>query len=165
MGALFKTFAGAEGWIADADVASPRPIFTAGCKRQKMLRGAEPTSKRFVSQPFGFFADREYGLPIRQGPIDLVRESRKRNLTGDIILAEGHVLVASTTERDVKGGDRKDVDTGTPGSGVKAGANRKRRSSPPKDEGHVSNALRSVYQRAVEEDIPAEMLDLLRKLD
>lgn len=74
-------------------------------------------------------------------------------------------MVASTTERDVKGGDRKDVDTGTPGSGVKAGANRKRRSSPPKDEGHVSNALRSVYQRAVEEDIPAEMLDLLRKLD
>nr|WP_231923408.1 NepR family anti-sigma factor [Sphingobium cloacae] len=30
---------------------------------------------------------------------------------------------------------------------------------------HVADALRSVYQRAVDEDIPAEMLDLLSKLD
>ena len=73
-------------------------------------------------------------------------------------------MVASTTERDVKGGDKKDVGASTPDPGVKSGA-RKRRSSAPKDEAHVSNALRSVYQRAVEEDIPSEMLDLLRKLD
>lgn len=32
------------------------------------------------------------------------------------------------------------------------------------DEGHVSQVLRTVYQRAVDEDIPAEMLDLLNKL-
>ncbi|QPI74329.1 hypothetical protein IZV00_07060 [Sphingobium sp. Cam5-1] len=44
-------------------------------------------------------------------------------------------------------------------------APRKRRSSPAKGEGQVANALRSVYQRAVDEDIPSEMLDLLRKLD
>lgn len=74
-------------------------------------------------------------------------------------------MVASTTERDVKGGDRKDVGANTPKPGVKAGDSRKRRSPSPKDESQVSSALRSVYQRAVEEDIPAEMLDLLRKLD
>lgn len=74
-------------------------------------------------------------------------------------------MVASTTERDVKGGDKKDVGTNAPAPGVKATASRKQGASSPKDEKSVSNALRSVYQRAVDEDIPAEMLDLLRKLD
>jgi hypothetical protein len=74
-------------------------------------------------------------------------------------------LVASTTERDVKGGDRKDVGANTPDSGVKASAQRKRRARAAKDEGQVADALRSVYQRAVDEDIPSEMLDLLSKLD
>ncbi len=74
-------------------------------------------------------------------------------------------MVASTTERDVKGGDRKDVGANTPDSGVTGSAPRKRRSPPVKEGGNVANVLRSVYQRAVDEDIPAEMLDLLRKLD
>lgn len=42
---------------------------------------------------------------------------------------------------------------------------RKGRAATPMDEGHVSQVLRNVYQRAVDEDIPAEMLDLLSKLD
>lgn len=33
------------------------------------------------------------------------------------------------------------------------------------DEKHMSQALRSAYQRTVDEDIPPEMLDLLSKLD
>lgn len=78
---------------------------------------------------------------------------------------EGRVLVASTTERDVKGGDKKDVGASTPSPGVKSGASRKRRSAAAKEDGSVASALRSVYQRAVEEDIPSEMLDLLSKLD
>lgn len=82
-----------------------------------------------------------------------------------VMAAEGRVLVASTTERDVTGGDRKDVDTSTPGSGVKAAVRKKRAAAAAKDSGQVASALRSVYQRAVEEDIPAEMLDLLSKLD
>ncbi|WP_313805699.1 NepR family anti-sigma factor [Sphingobium sp.] len=82
-----------------------------------------------------------------------------------LMAAEGRVLVASTTERDVTGGDRKDVGTGTPASGVKSGAGRRKRTTVAKDDGQVANALRSVYQRAVDEDIPAEMLDLLNKLD
>jgi hypothetical protein len=48
---------------------------------------------------------------------------------------------------------------------VKPSAARKRRGAPAKEEAQVANALRSVYQKAVEEDIPAEMLDLLSKLD
>ena len=52
------------------------------------------------------------------------------------------------------------------GNGVKAARPaRKRRSAAAKEEGHVSNALRTAYQRAVDEAIPAEMLDLLSKLD
>jgi len=42
---------------------------------------------------------------------------------------------------------------------------RKRPPTKGKDEGHVSKALKTAYQRTVDEDIPAEMLDLLRKLD
>jgi len=34
----------------------------------------------------------------------------------------------------------------------------------PEPNGTVGNALRSVYEKAVEEDIPQEMLDLLGKL-
>ncbi|MES2156577.1 MAG: NepR family anti-sigma factor [Pseudomonadota bacterium] len=45
-----------------------------------------------------------------------------------------------------------------------AAAPRKRRPAA-KEEAHVSQALRTVYQRAVEEDIPSEMLDLLSRLD
>ncbi|AJR25764.1 MULTISPECIES: NepR family anti-sigma factor [Sphingobium] len=82
-----------------------------------------------------------------------------------LMAAEGRVLVASTTERDVTGGDKKDVGTNTPDSGVKGSVARKKRTSAAKDDGQVANALRSVYQRAVDEDIPAEMLDLLSKLD
>ncbi len=33
-----------------------------------------------------------------------------------------------------------------------------------KDDTHVGQVLRTVYQRAVDEDIPSEMLDLLSKL-
>jgi hypothetical protein len=75
------------------------------------------------------------------------------------------ILVASTTERDVKGGDEKDVGANTPTSGVKAGRASRKESSSAKEGNQVSSALRTVYQRAVDEDIPAEMLDLLRKLD
>lgn len=65
----------------------------------------------------------------------------------------------------MKGGDKKDVGAATPEPGVKAGPSRKRHASAKKDDNQVSSALRSVYQRAVDEDIPSEMLDLLRKLD
>ncbi|NML10044.1 hypothetical protein HHL08_07735 [Sphingobium sp. AR-3-1] len=47
------------------------------------------------------------------------------------------------------------------------GAAEKQKGPPPagKEDAHVSQALRTVYQRAVDEDIPSEMLDLLSKLD
>lgn len=33
------------------------------------------------------------------------------------------------------------------------------------DSGQVGSVLKTVYQQTIEEDIPAEMLDLLRQLD
>lgn len=47
---------------------------------------------------------------------------------------------------------------------VKAPPSPRKRNTETKEETHVSQALRTVYQRAVEEDIPSEMLDLLSKL-
>jgi hypothetical protein len=73
------------------------------------------------------------------------------------IASEGQILVSSTTERQSAG-------SGENGSG-KTPAPRKGRAAGAKEEGHVSQALRTVYQRAVDEAVPAEMLDLLSKLD
>jgi hypothetical protein len=74
-------------------------------------------------------------------------------------------LVSSTTERGVADDDSNTGVT-SPEAQVKgSAASRKRRPGATKEDGNVSNALRTVYQRAVDEDIPAEMLDLLSKLD
>lgn len=97
--------------------------------------------------------------------IDVMQESRKRACLRNMMTAEGRILATSTAERDVKGGDKQDVGTNAPTSGAKGKAARKRRTPAAKEDGQVANALRSVYQRAVDEDIPAEMLDLLKKLD
>jgi len=53
------------------------------------------------------------------------------------------------------------------GSNAKRKVDRKaapRDAERPEPTGPVGNALRSVYEKAVEEDIPQEMLDLLGKL-
>jgi hypothetical protein len=81
------------------------------------------------------------------------------------MVAEGLVLVSSTTERDVAA-QRKDGDADDHATATKtAVSRRKRTASTDQSDGQVSQALRSVYQRAIDEDIPSEMLDLLRKLD
>ncbi|OHC96834.1 MAG: hypothetical protein A3H25_10865 [Sphingomonadales bacterium RIFCSPLOWO2_12_FULL_63_15] len=67
-------------------------------------------------------------------------------------------MVSSTTEHSSTAADGKE-------SAKIAASPRKGRAAPPMDDGHVSQVLRNVYQRAVDEDIPAEMLDLLSKLD
>ncbi|SEQ75339.1 NepR family anti-sigma factor [Sphingobium sp. YR768] len=64
--------------------------------------------------------------------------------------------------------DSNNAGIGTPEDQVKdAPASRKRRTTPAaaKEDAHVSQVLRTVYERAVNEDIPSEMLDLLNKLD
>ncbi len=71
------------------------------------------------------------------------------------IASEGQILVSSTTEKQP---------TKT-GHDQESSPAQKRGASARKEEGQVSQALRTVYQRAVDEDIPAEMLDLLSKLD
>lgn len=63
---------------------------------------------------------------------------------------------------DEKDGERRrkageDAGSDTPGISLK-----KQRKRPPAPE--VGNALRSAYQRTLDEDVPPEMLDLLGKL-
>lgn len=55
---------------------------------------------------------------------------------------------------------RRKSDQGSDHGSPQAPAGRKRKSPPTE----VGDALRSVYQRAIDEDIPPEMLDLLGKL-
>ena len=62
-----------------------------------------------------------------------------------------------TDDREVRRRRKSDPDRNPSASPSRS---RKRRGGP----GEVGNALRSAYQRMVEEDIPPEMLDLLGKL-
>jgi hypothetical protein len=55
---------------------------------------------------------------------------------------------------------RRKPDSDDPRASAVASRSRKKRQAP----GEVGHALRSAYQRMVEEDIPPEMLDLLGKL-
>lgn len=55
---------------------------------------------------------------------------------------------------------RRKSDQGSDHGSAPAPAGRKRKTAPTE----VGDALRSVYQRAINEDIPPEMLDLLGKL-
>lgn len=78
---------------------------------------------------------------------------------------EGLILVSSTTERGVADDD-KSADAATRKAKMTGSGDKQK--NPPlagKEDVHVSQALRTVYQRAVDEDIPSEMLDLLSKLD
>jgi len=82
---------------------------------------------------------------------------------------EGLILVSSMTERGLAeedkraGAEKTAARTGSARTG--AASLRKRGTAAAKEDEHVSQALRTVYQRAVNEDIPLEMLDLLKKLD
>lgn len=78
--------------------------------------------------------------------------------------AEGQILVSSdirpdiTDEGEAQGGKRARAPSGK--------TSPRRASAKDKGEGNdVGTVLRSVYQKTVGEDIPAEMLDLLSKLD
>ena len=74
-------------------------------------------------------------------------------------------MVSSTKERNAT--QTVDIDPDVAVTGMKRAqpSARGKRGSRSKNKEHVADALRSVYQRAIDEDIPAEMLDLLSKLD
>lgn len=67
-------------------------------------------------------------------------------------------------------GQAHDEDIGTAAptkktAAVKSAATpRRKKAAAAKDDGQIAQVLRSVYQHAVDEDIPSEMLDLLNKL-
>ncbi|MEJ7933576.1 NepR family anti-sigma factor [Sphingobium sp. AN558] len=65
-----------------------------------------------------------------------------------------------------EGGNNADANASDKGLKAAAPVRRKRAAAgASQDDGHVAQVLRTVYQRAVAEDIPSEMLDLLSKLD
>lgn len=108
---------------------------------------------------------REFCINRAGRRIDVPQESRKYGQAGvSDIASEGLILVSSSTERSAAGGDTPDGVT-SPDSGPHAASSPRKRRVAPKEDSHVSQALRTVYQRAVDEDIPSEMLDLLSKLD
>lgn len=76
---------------------------------------------------------------------------------------EGLVLVSSDMQPDMATSDGDIENVAKP---EKRKSSRKGFTTPSSnDDGHMGQVLRSVYQRAVDEDIPSEMLDLLNKLD
>jgi hypothetical protein len=69
--------------------------------------------------------------------------------------------VISLSVADEKGGQRRrKTDGGDAGGGDSMTATKKKNAPAPE----VGTALRSAYQRTLDEDIPPEMLDLLGKL-
>ena len=73
---------------------------------------------------------------------------------------EGWILLSFA--RETSGGRRAgpESDSGNDGKpGSKSGGRKKRADDP-----QIGSALRSVYQRTVDEDIPPDLLDLLGKL-
>ncbi|MEC7931206.1 MAG: NepR family anti-sigma factor, partial [Pseudomonadota bacterium] len=104
---------------------------------------------------FRRYRDFRFGRAGRR--IDVPLLSRKYGRTGVTeIASEGQILVSSTTEQR---------SAGTSDDGTGAPSPKKGRGGGRKEQNQVSQALRTVYQRAVDEDIPSEMLDLLSKLD
>jgi hypothetical protein len=100
-----------------------------------------------------------------------LRETRGLCRRGDRPQASSHKVYRAGAATAVRGkdltsasekdGERSPADhpAANEAAGVKPRARRKRAQSP-----ELGTALRSVYQSAVDEDIPPEMLDLLGKL-
>ncbi|CAN5267743.1 hypothetical protein BH10PSE12_BH10PSE12_08780 [soil metagenome] len=62
--------------------------------------------------------------------------------------------------------DSKDQNPGPPKKAPRPKSAKPRMTSPGNaNDNNVGHVLRSVYQKAIDEAIPAEMLDLLSKLD
>lgn len=79
-------------------------------------------------------------------------------------IQRGSLLNSPAIQREQAAG--KEEQANAPMSDAKtAPATRKKKTGKQRDDGQIGRALKSVYQHAVEEDIPLEMLDLLKKLD
>lgn len=94
---------------------------------------------------------------------------------GGLIWSEqtkGRILVSSDTRPGATPIGEDAERTGSKGSAESSQGQGRRKSGRSgkaakglNDNNTVGNVLRTVYQKAVEEEIPAEMLDLLSKLD
>ena len=71
-------------------------------------------------------------------------------------------VVENATTRQAAQGDTLSLEESPP---AKAPARKSAKKTPPPKDRDMGEALRSVYDRAVQEAVPDEMLDLLSKLD
>ncbi len=72
---------------------------------------------------------------------------------------EGWKLLTFAREKDGERRPKADAEA-EPETGMSKPPRRKKRSDTPE----IGNALRTVYQRTVDEDVPSDLLDLLGKL-
>lgn len=80
-------------------------------------------------------------------------------------ISEGLVLVSSDTRPDnIAQMDGDGAKKAAPKKAARGNKDAGARNRAAQDEGNVGQVLRTVYQRTVDEAIPSEMLDLLRKL-
>jgi hypothetical protein len=112
----------------------------------------EPSADFFVSKP----TRATYSVPRRlraavRPPAEAGDKWKKRQSGG-----VGILIFQDEQNRD----RRRKSDSGSGDNSGDAPRSRKRRTAPTE----VGDALRTVYQRAIDEDIPPEMLDLLGKL-
>jgi hypothetical protein len=81
---------------------------------------------------------------------------------------KGQVLVSDMRPDNIvkdEGAGNRDGNSGAPGEPKKSSRQKSRKSGAAASNNAVGTVLKSVYQKAVDEAIPAEMLDLLSKLD
>jgi hypothetical protein len=106
-----------------------------------------------------YFAGEPWGLPGGDGGAEAGWQVLKNVKSGHGCAVRGVSQLSFADERD---GERRRKADDDSDDGVPASAVRKLRKKPAAPE--VGNALRSAYQRTLDEDIPPEMLDLLGKL-
>jgi hypothetical protein len=120
----------------------------------------EQSSEFFVSLP----ARGDYSGPPKfdvcsagTAALQLLLQTSHRGCGRGAAGREGKDTLSFTDDRDNRRRRKSDPESDRSAT---ASRSRKKRQAP----GEVGHALRSAYQRMVEEDIPPEMLDLLGKL-
>ncbi len=137
--------------------ASDASEFEANPPGPLLWIGLEPIREFFVSPPTRL----AYRNAVGEACYRLARRSAgtRQNGKAGAALPRGVCILSFETEKDA---DRRRK------SGQPAEAETSSRSQPMKKKGpasaDVGSALRSVYQRAVDEQIPPDLLDLLGKL-
>jgi hypothetical protein len=155
--------------VGDRQLASRKIAFEVR-RRQLMLRpgpaflhDVEPTGQFFVSMPLrGNYA------PAGSGVCSITSGSASAGRTdifgccGRGSRPRGVKILGFEDERERRRKAEHPLDTDASAPGAASGSKKRKRRG---ESAEIGQALRSVYDRAVNESIPPEMLDLLGKLD